>query len=101
MVTGGELGRERLNGGRPALMQIDGTLCVADTKNARTRTRARHRFGKSPHTLEQSARFARNAADQKTDFHVFRSRGRSPSSPLVGSPRRTPVLYGNHQRATD
>jgi len=96
-----ELWPKRLNGERPPLPQIDGTLFVADTKHVRGRICRSYRFSKPPHTFEQSARFARDAADQETDFHVFRSRGRSPPSPLVGSRRRTRVLYSNHQRATD
>ena len=57
-----------------ATPQIGGTLFVADTKNTRTRTRARHRFGKSAHALKQAARVARDAADQETDFHVVKWR---------------------------
>lgn len=62
---------KRLNTKRLPVLQINGTLFVADTKNARTRTRARHRLGQSAHALKKSSRFARNAADNETDFHVL------------------------------
>src|SRR5213075_639521 len=62
---------KRLNRKRLPVLQIDGTLFVADAENARARTRVRHRFGQSTHALKKSARFARNAVDNETDFHVL------------------------------
>src|SRR5262249_38447460 len=49
---------KRLNRKRLPVLQIDGTLFVANTKNARTRIRARDCLGQSAHALKKSARFA-------------------------------------------
>src|SRR2546430_2748190 len=62
---------KRLNRKGLPVLQIDRALFVANTKNARTRAPARDSLGQSAHALKKSARFARNAVDNETDFHVL------------------------------
>jgi hypothetical protein len=78
-----ELRSKRLNGKRPPLRQIDGTLFVADTKHACGRAGGHHCFSEPAHALKQAASFTRNAADQKTDFHVGKEWTRVSYSNLI------------------
>src|SRR5206468_3419740 len=79
-----QLRAKRLDRKRPPFLRVKSALFVANPKHPNICFCRGHCFGKSAHALKQSTGITRNAADQKSDFHVA-SRVRTCPSPLVGS----------------